>query len=452
MISFRIGLITLMAMYHLHVTNKKRVLMKKVLAVSVAALTLAACTKTVLWKSFIDNAELATAPLAIDTDATSATWQLYPTDTGLSLRKLDAKGVTLWSAEVAGDVQAYTGKAPELKTTSTGAVVAYNTGTGVFVKSFDANGSLLWMSDIGEHTSETVAAMVVGADDSVSLTIKTTGSKTNTLRLDTTGNVVWDKTMPTCTLIGAATCAPSLAINSDGLLVQVNATLGNAATYVIDSAGNTVWSKLRSTGVGTSGIKADPITFTTNGIVVTNAFATWEYDMSGNQRWSVGFGGTAPVAVDATGNLFVANGTKIKKLDANGVALTKLDSEGVEVADEIDLDGQLAISQLEWSEADQRLIVLSTYSNSTSVIIGKVTLNVGTSLWYFDATGKKIAKYASKPTVITMDACAAVPNCPIDSTVYGDKWTQFSTTSNKMVVMTGNVENESRYAVSYKLR
>lgn len=411
----------------------------KALALASTTLALAACGKTLLWKSPIADATATGAPLAVVTDSSNATYQLYPIGTALQLRKLDANGAQVWTVPV-DDTVADSSGASALKATSTGVAVGYGTGTtAAYVRSFDANGVALWRSDLGTHTAESIADLVVGSDDSVSVAIKLSNSRANTLRLDASGNIVWDKAMPTCSL--GLFCATSLALNSDGLLLQSIAELSSTKTYLIDSAGTTLWNRSRSTGISLSGVAANPITPTANGFVVTHAFATWEYDLSGNQRWSVAYGGTTAVAADATGNLYVANGSKISKLDANGTLLL-----------DIALPDQLAISQIEWKESSKRLIALSQYSNQSSVIIGKITLNVGSSLWYFDATGKRIAKYNGAPTVSTGDACEPFPSCTTVETTYGDTWTKFATTNNRMVVLSGMVQNTQRYATAYNLK
>lgn len=411
----------------------------KALAIASTTLALAACGKTLLWKSSIADATTTGAPLAVVTDSSNATYQLYPIGTALQLRKVDANGAQLWSVPVDDTVTDSSG-ASALKTTGNGVVVGYSTGTtAAYVRTFDANGVAVWRSDLGTHAAESIGDLVVGSDDSISVAIKLSNSRTNTLRLDATGAILWDKAMPTCSL--GLYCATSLALNNDGLLLQSIAELSSTKTYLIDSAGNTLWNRSRSTGISLSGVAANPITPTANGFVVTHAFATWEYDVSGNQRWTVAYGGTTPVAADATGNLYVANGTKVSKLDANGVLLS-----------DITLADQLTISQIEWKESAKRLIVLSQYSTQSSVIIGKVTLNTGSSLWYFDATGKQIAKYNGAPTVSTGDACEPFPSCTTVETTYGDLWTKFATTGNRMVVMSGMVQNIGRYATAYNLK
>lgn len=411
----------------------------KALAIASATLALAACGKTLLWKSTIADATTTGVPLAVVTDATNATYQLYPIGTTLQLRKVDDKGVQLWTVPVDDTVVDSSG-ASALKVTSTGVVVGYGTGTTeAYARAFDANGVPLWRSDLGTHTAESISDLVVGSDDSVTVAIKQSNSRTNTIRLDASGAIAWDKAMPNCSL--GLYCATALALNSDGLLLQSIAELSSTKTYLIDSAGTTVWNRSRSTGISLSGVAANPITPTANGFVITHAFATWEYDLSGNQLWTVAYGGTIPVTTDATGNLYVATGTKIAKLDATGTPLL-----------DIELPDQLAISQIEWKESSKRLIALSQYSNQSSIIIGKITLNIGSTLWYFDTNGKKIAKYNGAVTVTTGDACDPFPSCSTVESTYGDTWTKFATTSNKMVVLSGMIVNSERYATAYNLK
>lgn len=411
----------------------------KALAVATTALALAACGKTLLWKTTIADAATTGTPLAVVTDATNSTYQLYPIGTALQLRKLDADGVQLWTTPVDDSVVDSTG-ASALELTSTGVAVGYGTSTTqAFVKTFDANGLPLWNSDLGTHTAEAIADMVVGSDDSVTVAIKQSSAKTNTLRVDSTGNLLWDKTMPTCSL--NLFCASSLALNSDGLLLQSVAELSSTKAYLIDTAGTTLWTKSRSTGISLSGIAANPVTPTANGFIITHAFVTWEYDLSGTQLWSVAYGGTTAVDTDASGNLYVANGTKVSKLDSVGTLLL-----------DIPLDNQLAISQIDWRDDVQRLVILSQYSNQDSIIIGKITLNVGASLWVFDKDGKEKAKYSGTPTASIGDACDPFPSCTTVETSYGDQWSSFATTSNKMIVLSGMIKDTERYATAYNLK
>jgi len=412
----------------------------KALALATATLALAACGKTLLWKTSITDASLTGVPLALVTDSSNASYQLYPVGTALQLRKLDANGVQQWTVPVDGSVVDASG-ASALRATSTGVAVGYGTATtAAYVASFDANGVALWRSDLGTHTAESIADMVVGSDDSVTVSIKLAAGRSNTLRLDANGAIAWDKTLPNCTL--NLFCAPSLALNSDGLLLQTLAEGTGTKSYLIDSAGNTLWSKTRSTGISLSGVSANPITPTANGFVVTHAFTTWEYDLSGNLRWSTAYGGTTAVALDATtGTLFVPNGNKITKLDANGTFVS-----------EQELLNQQVISQLEWKNSIQRLVVLSQYVTQTSVIIGQVSATAGASLWIFDATGKQVAKYNGTTTTTTGTDCNPFPTCNTVATTYGDQWSKFATTSNRMVVLSGMVQNAERYATAYNIK
>lgn len=412
----------------------------KTFALASATLALAACGKTLLWKSLVTDANLTGAPLAIVADATDATYQLYPVGTVLHLRKLDADGVQQWAVPVDDTLTDSTSGASALEATSTGVAVGYGTGTtAAFVKTFDANGVALWSSDLGTHTAESIADMAVGGDDSVSVSIKLAAGRSNTIRLDATGAIAWDKTMPNCSL--SLLCVPSLATTSDGLLLQTLAEATGTKSYVIDSAGTTLWTKTRSTGISLNGIAANPITPTANGFVVTHAFATWEYDMSGSQRWSTTYGGTTAVAVDAAGNLFVPNGIKITKLDANGGLLT-----------EWELANQQVISQIEWKESLQRLVVLSQYLTQSSVIIGQISATNGAYLWVFDGQGKQMSKYIGKSTITTGTHCDPFPSCETVEYTYGDQWPRFATTDNRMVVLSGMVQNAERYALSYHIK
>lgn len=411
----------------------------KALALATATLALAACGKTLLWKTTIADATLTGAPLAMVTDSSNATYQLYPIGTALQLRKLDDKGVQLWTVAV-DDTVADASGASALKATSTGVAVGYGTGTtAAYVKTFDANGVALWSSDLGIHTAESVADMVVGSDDSVTVSIKLAAGRSNTIRLDAGGTLAWDKTLPNCTF--NLFCAPALAMNSDGLLLQTLAESASTKSYLIDSAGNTLWSKSRGTGISFSGVAANPITPTANGFVITHAFATWEYDLSGTQRWTTTYGGTAAVAADATGNLFVPNGTKITKLDANGTLLT-----------EWELANQQTISQIAWKENIQRLVVLSQYLTQSSIIIGQISATTGASLWTFDGLGKQLAKYNGTTTITTGTNCNPFPTCETVETTYGDQWTRFATTDNRMIVLSGMVQNAERYATAYNIK
>jgi hypothetical protein len=137
----------------------------------------------------------------------------------------------------------------------------------------------------------------------------------------------------------------------------------------------------------------------------------------------------------------VPNGTKITKLDANGTFVS-----------EQELLNQQVISQLEWKGSIQRLVVLSQYVTQTSVIIGQVSATAGASLWIFDATGKQVAKYNGTTTTTTGTDCNPFPTCNTVETTYGDQWPKFATTSNRMVVLSGMVQNAERYATAYNIK
>lgn len=410
---------------------------KKVATLVCSALALTACTKALLWKTTITGADLTGAPLSVTTDASNATYQLYPVANALQLRKLDSKGVLLWSVPVDADVADSSGPSA-MKATSTGVVVGYGTGTTqAYVRAFDSEGVSLWSSDLGTHTAEAIDALVVGSDDSVTLTIKQAAGKVNTLHLDAAGVIAWDKVMPNCTL--SLYCASALALNSTGQVVETLAEVSLTKTYLIDTNGTTLWTKSHNTGVSTLGIAANQITVTANGYVVTHPMSTWEFDSAGNQLWTTAFGSYANVAQDGTGNLYVANTGKISKLDSAGTLIS-----------ELALDKN-TVTQMEWREDLQRLIVLSQYADTDTSVSGVITLKSQPVLRFFDNTGFQAAKLNGVMSTTSGSACTPFPSCTTVTVVIGDQWTNFASTTNKMAVVSGMVQGTSRYAAAYNI-
>ncbi len=410
---------------------------KTIMAVS-AALSLAACTSGVLWTSAITDAELTTSALAVATDATSNSYQLYPVGTQLYLRKLDTKGVALWQQPV-DDTLADSLTAPKLEVTSAGPAVAYQDATSklVFLKQFDSAGLPLWTTDLGTHTAETLNDLAAGSDGSLTIAIKLTSTRTNVLRYDSTGALLWENALPACFLL----CSATLGVNGAGQTLVNNTEALATKTYLLDSSGTQVWYKSKSTGLSTGGIVPNSITPTTAGFAIQHPFVSWEYDLAGTALWSQSLGSNASVAQDASGNFYIPNGTSISKFASDGTTLLST----------IALSGQLGIRQIEWREDLQRLIVLANYDSTGPEIDATITNETGQTLFVYDAAGVKKASYKSTPTKVKSTVCTPYPECTTITTTYGEVWTSFATTPDKKIVVTGLIRNSARYAKAYKL-
>ncbi|HET8708053.1 MAG TPA: hypothetical protein VFM46_17240, partial [Pseudomonadales bacterium] len=309
--------------------------------------------------------------------------------------------------------------------------------TQAYVRAFDSNGVSVWSSDLGTHTAEAIDAMVVGSDDSVTLTIKQAAGKVNTLHLDATGAIVWDKVMPGCTL--NLYCASALALTSSGQIVETLGEVSLTKTYLIDTSGTTLWTKSHNTGVSTLGILPNKITVTANGYVVTHPMSTWEFDSAGNQVWTTAFGSYANVAEDGAGNLYVPNTGKISKLDSAGNLLS-----------DIALDKNI-VTQLEWREDLQRLIVLSQYADTDTSVAGFITLKSQPILRVFDNTAFQRTKASGVMSTTSGNACTPFPSCATVTVVNGDQWSNFATTADKKMIVSGMVQGTSRYAAAYTI-
>ena len=408
---------------------------KTLLAVS-SAMGLVACGTSVLWTSVIDGANLSGPALPIATQDNSV-YQLYPIDTQLQLRKLDSKGVVLWQIPVDETVASNITE-PKLGTWANGVIVGYQDSTNklAYVKSFDVDGGLLWSSDLGEHTSETLDDMAATTDGGATLAIRLSSSLTNVLHYDNTGALQWETPIPAC----SAPCTTTIGVNAAGETLANNTEWFATKSYLLDTMGTQLWYKRRGTGVTTLGLIPNKITPTSDGFAVLHPLASWHYDMAGNQTWSYGSGSQANIVTDGSGNFYVPGVGKVSKLDSTGTLVS-----------EIDLSGESGLRQLQWREDLQRLVVLSTTEDIGPEIDATITASTAFHLSLYDAAGTRTARYNGTATKLKSSLCPTYPLCTQLSVIQGENWSQFATTLDGKLVVSGNTVGSERFAKAFKM-
>ncbi|HVL02177.1 MAG TPA: hypothetical protein VM553_20305 [Dongiaceae bacterium] len=409
----------------------------KIKTLLASALTLTACTAYVAWKSVIPGANLTGPALPIATDTVSNSYQLFPVGTALHLRKLSPKGAELWQVPVETTTTESVASLL-LRTTSTGAAVSYRDPVTqqAYLKHFDINGNLTWSSDFGEHASETVIDVAVGSDGNLTVGVRLSGTRSDVLRYDSNGNLLWSTAIPACAL----TCQPALAVDAAGQTLLSNSDLFASKSYLLDSTGLITWNRSRSTGISIAGLVPNAVRATSTGFVISHPLVTWFYDTTGTQIWSQSLGSRIPAVSDASGNVFVATGTKISKLGPDGVTLL-----------EIDLSSQSGIIQMGWREDLQRLFVLTSYNTIGPEIDATITNESGTTLFAFDAAGAKKGSIKSTPTQIKTPICVPGIDCTISiSTIYGESWSSFVFTADRKAIVSGIKPQSERFARAYK--
>lgn len=401
-----------------------------------AAVGLTACVSSLLWKSVIEGAALTGAALPIVANGNNL-YQLYPVGTQLHVRKLSSTGAVEWQTSV-DDTLLNSLAAPKLRASATGVVVGYqdNVSKLAYVKHFDDAGNLLWSSDLGEHASETLDDVTIGSNGTVTVAVRLSNTQVNAQQFDSNGTLQWEIALPPCYLI----CATTLASDSQGNTLLANTELAATKSWLFDSNGAELWYHRRTTGISTLGLIPNKISVTLNGFALHHPFVSWGYNAQGGESWSYSSGSQANIASDGNGNLYVPGVGKISQLDATGTLLT-----------EIDLSDQKSIRQIEWRDDLQRLIVLSSYESVGPEIDGTITAESGQALSIYDATGTRTARYTGKATMVKSSLCTPYPQCTSITTIPGENWSQFTSTTDRKLVVSGvNIESE-RFAKAYKL-
>lgn len=402
-----------------------------------AALALSACLPAVLWTSNIEDAAL-TGPALSVVAQDNHLYQLYPVGTQLHLRKLDSKGALLWQVPVDETLENSI-DGPRLRVSAAGPVVAFQDKAArtAFLKGFDADGNSLWSADLGDHASETLNDLAVTTDGHVSLALRYTGTTASVFRFDSSGQQLWEHPLATCPI---GTCVTSLAVDEQGNTLAANADFATSRLTLIDSSGAQLWYRSRGTGISTAGLVPNKLTATASGFAILHPFTSFHYNYAGTQDWSYGSGSNANIVQDDTGNFYIPGPDKISKLDSTGTLLS-----------EINLADQKLIRQLQWREDLQRLVVLTNYENVGPEIDGTITAKSGSALSLYDAEGVRKARYNSKAAMTKSSLCTPYPQCTTVSYTPGETWSQFSTTLDRKLVVSGIVTDSARFAKAYKL-
>jgi hypothetical protein len=350
--------------------------------------------------------------------------------------KLDSSGNIIWTKTIGGssDDEAFS----IIQSSDGGYVVAgwtQSLGAGnrdIYLVKLDSGGNVMWTKTIG-GSSEDGAGPIIQSSDGGYVVAGWTESfgagwwDIYLVKLDSAGNVQWTKT------IGGSSWDFALSItqSSDGGYVVAGLTLsfgaGGSDMYVVklDSSGNVIWTK--TIGGSDWDVATSIIQSSDGGYVVagqTSSFGAGGYDIyvakldsSGNVQWAKTIGGSdndGAVAVtdgnvviiyivgsitqSSDGGYVVAGGTQsfgaggsdfyVVKLDSSGnVVWTKTIGGGVtDVATSIiqSLDGGYVVAGWTWSfgEGDWDMYVVKMDANgdvcfSQNITNYSVSSNVG---------------------------------------------------------------------------
>ncbi|MEZ5509935.1 MAG: hypothetical protein R3F47_08535 [Gammaproteobacteria bacterium] len=400
------------------------------------ALALSACGTGILWKTPIEGAALNGSPLPIAAEGNNL-YQLFPVGTQLHLRKLNSAGKEQWQVAV-DDTLANALTSPKLRATADGVVVGYQDSANkqVFLKGFDGDGNERWFSDLGEHASETLDDLTSGSNGTVTAAVRLSGTLVNAVQFDASGTLLWETAIPACYLL----CVTTLGSDSNGNTLVANTEIAATKSYLLDSSGTQVWYQRRATGISTLGLVANKITTTVDGFALHHPFVSWGYDIDGTPTWSYSSGSQANLAATATSEYYVPGFEKISHLDSAGNLLN-----------ELDFSDQKGVRQIEWRDDVQRLIVLSSYETTGPEIDGTITVESGQTLSIYDATGARKARYTSKATQVKSALCTPYPQCTSIVTIPGESWSQFTTTADRKLVVSGLTFDSERFAKALKL-
>lgn len=449
----------------------EHIMKTKTMAAVAAAMCVSACASVILWTSNVTNNYLTPWPLAITSDSAGNTYQLYVGSEAVTrLRKLDPKGNELWQQEV-GEVAPNMLPIELVATINTVAVgfseitgfVADADGSGTtndpqvlgsaHLVQFDTNGTELWRKHFGSETILT--GMVQGTDDNLIAAVylgrnetAPSGSNFSLLRIDNSGAALWQKDGFILTSYCTPLCLTDIAVHAQGSVLFNITGPTNTYSILLGPDGDVSWPNhlnlLMPLGKHIVSTNTPPnhVVATSNGFVTTNGSSTWENNLAGSRTWTQSFGSTIDLAVDATGTIYIPNGTKISKLASDGTFIG-----------DITLDGQTKIKQIEWREDLQRLIVLSDYSTTSPIMNATITEESGQTLFVFDATCAKKASYKGKPARVIQPVCEPEMECGQAVSEPGESWAYFTITADKRIVLSGaqHTGEATAFAKAYKL-
>lgn len=450
----------------------------KLMAAAAAALCVTACTSAVLWTSNITDSYVISSPLTVASDDAGNSYQLYTGIGALThLRKLDPKGNELWQQEVGWTSSSVFPL--KLLTTPVGVAVGYSELKDVLILpdtpvpsidnmvvlgsahlvQFDTDGTELWRTDFGAHKSDILTDMILDDNGNLVAVLHLRGddlqdplnNKFSVQRFDATGialaqhegMLLPDYCRPLCSSDVAIHPQGDVLFNFAGPSYTLFVRLTPDGTFPWRTA---IFYPFVLPGKYTSNIDGHPnhVVATPSGFVTSNGNSTWEYDLAGNTVWTQPFGSSIAIATDTAGNLYIPNGTTISKLASDGTRIS-----------DIALDGQVSIKQIEWREDLQRMIVLSEYATTGPVVNGTITEESGQTLFVFDAAGVKKASYKSNYLRVTKPVCEPdTTACGEPTSVGGERWQYFTTTTDRKIVVSGNKaqdEEITAFAKAYRL-
>jgi hypothetical protein len=266
--------------------------------------------------------------------------------------KLDSSGNVQWTKTIGGS--AWDGASSIIQSSDGGYVVAgytYSFGAGngdFYVVKLDSSGNVIWTKTIGGSSYDFAYSIIQSSDGGYAVAGGTYSfgagsSDFYVVKLDSAGNVIWTKT------IGGSNTdeAYSIVQSSDGGYVVAGRTRSFGAGYgydfyvvKLDSSGNVVWTK--TIGGGDSDGANSVIQSSDGGYVVAGSTRSFtedvniyvvKLDANGNVVWTKTIGGSSndvafSIIQSSDGGYVVAGGTTsfgagsadfyVVKMDANG--------------------------------------------------------------------------------------------------------------------------------------
>jgi hypothetical protein len=267
--------------------------------------------------------------------------------------KLDSSGNVIWSKTIGGSYEDY---AYSIIQSSDGGYVAvgytgsFGAGGDIYVVKLDSLGNVQWTKTIGGSFADVAQSIIRSSDGGYVVVGRTNsfgagGWDIYVVKIDGSGNVQWTKTIGGSYDDGAN----SIIQSSDGGYVVAGWTESFGAGYYpdiyvvkLDSSGNVLWTKT----IGGSGLDYawSIIRSSDGGYVVaghTSSFGASYYDIyvvkldsSGNVIWSKTIGGTNEdnrafsITQSSDGGYVVAGFTTSSGIPGEDIYVVKLDANG----------------------------------------------------------------------------------------------------------------------------
>jgi hypothetical protein len=263
--------------------------------------------------------------------------------------KLDSSGNVLWTKTIGGS--SFDGAFSIIQSSDGGYVVAgYTTsfGSGYYVVKLDSWGNVQWTKTIGGSSFDGAFSIIQSSDGGYVVAGRTSsfgagGWDMYVVKLDSSGNVQWTKTIG-----GSLTdIAYSIIQSSDGGYVVAGWTgsfgAGGLDFYVVklDSSGNVVWTK--TIGGSLTDVAYSIIQSSDGGYIVagyTQSFGAGgadiyvvKLDSSGNVVWTKTIGGSYfdwaySIIQSSDGGYIVAGGTTSFGAGIDDFYVVRMDSSG----------------------------------------------------------------------------------------------------------------------------